>query len=50
MVRPAAQSATTAITQGLVDVRIHSLPVAEAAEAHRLIEQGSVGGRILLTF
>jgi NADPH:quinone reductase len=49
-VRSAAQGAITAITQGLVDIRTQSLPAAEAAEAHRRIEKGSVGGRIVLTF
>lgn len=48
--QPAAQAAITAIRQGLVDVRTRLLPASEAAEAHRLLEQGAVGGRILLTF
>jgi NADPH2:quinone reductase len=47
--RPAAQAALTAVSQGLVGVRTQTLPLAEAAEAHRRIESGSVGGRILLT-
>jgi NADPH:quinone reductase len=47
--RPAAQGALKAIRQGLVDIRTQTLPLAEAAEAHRRVENGSVGGRILLT-
>ncbi|WP_422771090.1 quinone oxidoreductase family protein [Plantactinospora sp. WMMC1484] len=47
--RPAAESALGAITRGLVDIPTRSLPLAEAAEAHRLIEHGGVAGRILLT-
>ena len=46
---PAAQGALKAIGQGLVDIRIQTLPLTEAAEAHRRVENGSVGGRILLT-
>ena len=49
-VRPAAQGAITAIQQGLAGIRTQSLPAAEAAEAHRRIEKGAVGGRIVLTF
>jgi NADPH2:quinone reductase len=47
--RPAGQAALRAVGQGLVDVGIHTLPLADAAEAHRRIEQGRVGGRLLLT-
>ncbi|AWS43988.1 zinc-binding dehydrogenase [Streptosporangium sp. 'caverna'] len=47
--RPAAQAALKAVGQGLVDIRVQTLPLAEAAEAHRRIESGAVGGRILLT-
>jgi NADPH2:quinone reductase len=46
--RPAAQAALTAVSQGVVGVHTHTLPLAEAAEAHRRVESGSVGGRILL--
>lgn len=46
--RPAAQGALKAVGQGLVDIRTRILPLGEAAEAHRLVEKGSVGGRILL--
>jgi hypothetical protein len=46
--RPAAQGAIKAISQGLVDIRTQVFPLAEAAEAHRRAENGSVGGRILL--
>ncbi|MYS21842.1 NADPH2:quinone reductase [Streptomyces sp. DvalAA-14] len=45
---PAARGAVEAIGQGLVDITTRTLPLAEAAEAHRLVEQGSVRGRILL--
>jgi NADPH:quinone reductase len=48
-VRPAARGALKAIRQGLVDIRTRTLPLAEAAQAHRRVENGSVGGRILLT-
>jgi NADPH2:quinone reductase len=47
--RPAAQTALKAVSQGLVDIRTQTLPLAEAAEAHRRIESGRLGGRILLT-
>ena len=48
-VRPAVEGALKAIGQGLVDLHTQTLPLAEAAEAHRRLENGSVGGRILLT-
>jgi NADPH2:quinone reductase len=32
----------------LVDLRTETMSLAEAAEAHRRLEKGSVGGRILL--
>jgi NADPH:quinone reductase len=58
-VRPAAQGAINAISQGLqgainaisqglVDIRTQIFPLAEAGEAHRRAENGSLGGRILL--
>ena len=47
--RPAAEGALKAVGQGLVDIHTQTLPLAEAAEAHRRLEHGSVGGRILLT-
>jgi NADPH2:quinone reductase len=47
--RPAAQVALKAVSQGLVCIRTQTLSLAEAAEAHRRIESGTVGGRILLT-
>lgn len=47
--RPAAEAGLKAISQGLVDIRTETLPLAEAAEAHRRLENGAVGGRILLT-
>jgi NADPH:quinone reductase len=47
-VRPAAQGAINAISQGLVDIRTQVFPLAEVAEAHRRAETGSVAGRILL--
>jgi NADPH2:quinone reductase len=45
---PAAQAALRAVREGLVDLRTETLPLAEAAEAHRRLENGMVGGRILL--
>jgi NADPH2:quinone reductase len=47
--RPAAPVALKAVSQGLVGIRTQTLSLAEAAEAHRRIESGTVGGRILLT-
>ncbi len=47
--RPAARAALEAIRQGLVPIDVQTLPLSQAAEAHRRIEQGSVGGRIVLT-
>ena len=47
--RPAAEGALKAVSQGLVGVSIQTLPLSEAAEAHRRMENGKVGGRILLT-
>jgi NADPH2:quinone reductase len=47
--RPAAEAGLRAISQGLVDIRTETLPLADAAEAHRRLENGAVGGRILLT-
>jgi NADPH:quinone reductase len=47
--RPAAQGALKAVSQGLVGIRTQTLPLDEAAEAHRRLESGTVGGRILLT-
>jgi NADPH:quinone reductase len=49
LVRPAAQGALKAISQGLVDIHTQTLPLAQAAEAHRRLETGAIGGRILLT-
>jgi NADPH2:quinone reductase len=46
---PAALNALKSVSQGLADMRTQILPLAEAAEAHRRLENGSVGGRILLT-
>lgn len=46
--QPAAQGAFRAIQEGLVDLRTEILPLADAAEAHRRLERGSVNGRILL--
>lgn len=47
-VQPAAQGAINAISRGLVDIRTQVFPLAEAEEAHRRVEEGSLGGRILL--
>ncbi|SEG87659.1 NADPH2:quinone reductase [Actinacidiphila yanglinensis] len=46
--RPAAEAALKAVGQGLADIPTLTLPLAEAAEAHRLVESGSTPGRILL--
>jgi NADPH:quinone reductase len=45
---PAARRALEVIGQGLIDMPTQTLPLAEAAEAHRRVESGSAGGRILL--
>lgn len=47
--RPAAEAALRAIQAGLVGMRTETLPLSKAAEAHRRVETGSLGGRILLT-
>ncbi|WP_327287567.1 quinone oxidoreductase family protein [Streptomyces sp. NBC_01198] len=49
MVRPAARGALEAVRQGLVAIDARTLPLSEVAEAHRLLEEGGVGGRLLLT-
>jgi NADPH2:quinone reductase len=49
LARPAGEAALKAVGAGLVGIRTQSLPLAEAAEAHRRLETGRVGGRILLT-
>src|SRR5262249_3756340 len=46
--RPAAQGALKAISQGLVDIHTQTLPPAQAADAHRRLETGAIGGRLLL--
>ena len=46
--RPAAEQALRAVKEGLVDIRFETLPLADAAEAHRRIENHSVDGRLLL--
>jgi NADPH2:quinone reductase len=48
LARPAAEGALKAISAGLVNVHTEILPLEEAPEAHRQIEAGQVGGRILL--
>jgi NADPH2:quinone reductase len=47
--RPAAEAALKAVGQGLIDLSVEILPLAEAAEAHRRLENGAVGGRIVLS-
>ncbi|MET9063268.1 zinc-binding dehydrogenase [Streptomyces antibioticus] len=47
--RPAARAALEAIRQGLMPIDVQTLPLSQAAEAHRRIENGSVGGRLVLT-
>ncbi|MEU2297927.1 zinc-binding alcohol dehydrogenase family protein [Streptomyces antibioticus] len=46
--RPAARAALEAIRQGLIPIDIQTLPLSQAAEAHRRIENGSVGGKLVL--
>jgi NADPH2:quinone reductase len=48
LVRPAAKRALKAISAGLVNVRTDILPLEQAPEAHRQIENRQVNGRILL--
>jgi NADPH:quinone reductase len=48
LVRPAAKGAIKAVSAGLVDLHADTLPLEEAAEAHRRFEAGQVNGRILL--
>ena len=47
-VRPAAEGALEAVSEGLVNLHTDILPLEQAAEAHRRIEAGQVNGRILL--
>ena len=47
-VRPAAEGALKAVSEGLVNVHTAVLPLEQAAEAHRRVEAGQVNGRILL--
>ncbi|MFF0598669.1 quinone oxidoreductase family protein [Streptomyces antibioticus] len=47
--RPAARAALEAIRQGLMPIDVQTLPLSQAGEAHRRIENGSVGGRLVLT-
>jgi len=47
--RNAMEQAMTALAAGEIAPRIHArLPLAEAAEAHRLLETGSVTGKVVL--
>ena len=47
-VAPAAEGALKAVSDGLVNIQTHTLPLEQAPEAHRQIEAGQVNGRILL--
>jgi NADPH2:quinone reductase len=47
-VRPAAEGALNAVRDGLVNLHTDTLPLEQAAEAHRRIEAEEVSGRILL--
>ena len=47
-VRPAAEGALKAVSEGLVNLHTDTLPLEQAAEAHRRVEAGQVKGRILL--
>ncbi|MGH2885875.1 MAG: zinc-binding dehydrogenase [Solirubrobacteraceae bacterium] len=46
--RPAAQGALKAVSAGLVNLHTDTLPLEQAAEAHRRIEAGQVNGRVLV--
>lgn len=46
--RVAAGAALEAVRQGLVDLRVHEMPLVSAAAAHRRLEAGAVDGRIVL--
>jgi NADPH:quinone reductase len=48
LARPAAEGALRAVSEGLIDLHIDTLPLENAGEAHRRIEAGEVNGRILL--
>lgn len=48
--RGAMKSAMAALAEGEISPHIHTtMPLAEAAEAHRLVEGGSVTGKVVLT-
>jgi NADPH2:quinone reductase len=47
-VRPAAEGALKAVSDGLVNLHTDVLPLEQAAEAHRRVEAGQENGRILL--
>ena len=47
-VRPSAEGALRAVSEGLMNVHTDTLPLEQVAEAHRRIEAGQVNGRILL--
>ncbi|MBI0298678.1 zinc-binding dehydrogenase [Streptomyces sp. PRKS01-29] len=46
---PAARAALKAVADGLADVEIETLPLADAATAHQRLEDHSAGGRVVLT-
>jgi NADPH2:quinone reductase len=46
--RPAAQTALAAINAGLINLAVEEIPLEQAAEAHRRLENGPVTGRIVL--
>ncbi|GAA1508480.1 quinone oxidoreductase family protein [Streptomyces synnematoformans] len=46
---PAASAALEAVRKGLVQIDVQTVPLSQAAQAHRLLENGSVAGRIVLT-
>lgn len=47
-VAPTAEAALEAAAAGLLDIDVETLPLAEAATAHRRLEEHSVDGRIVL--
>jgi NADPH2:quinone reductase len=48
-IRPAAEAALKAVADGLADVAIDALPLAEAATAHERLENHTTQGRPILT-
>ena len=49
LARQASQAAINLVQQGALNVPIETLPLAQAAEAHRRLEAREVAGRVILT-